>query len=301
MEEKPRVEELLGQLFAELRLGEKGSCQILGPPEFVVTGPADALAQIRSGWDSVRYELAGRFGLLLPEPQFQLSAGFSVFSHRGEQIAVIPTFQPWVPRTVARLAEEMARFLSFSCTCGLLNDLFRRAPCYREEMERLGIPKLLVHQILRQLLAEHVPIHNLETILTAILDNWCLTQVLDYHLESVRVELSETICGSLAGKDRELRVLTIDPFLEHLIQTNIETTEHGCYLVIDPGVGYHILEKIEAKLHVHRGESKLVMLSSPPVRHMLRKLTLQSFPRLSVVSWNEIAPRYNVFSVGVVS
>lgn len=294
------MEELLGQVLAELRWGESGGCQLISAPELLVTGPAEELSRIKSGWDSVRYELAGRLGLLLPEPHYQLSRGFATLCHHGEAIYTIMLFEPWIPRAIARLASDMARFLSFSCTSGLLEDLFRRAPCYREEMEKNGLPKLVVHQVLRELLAEQVSISNLELILYTILENCSLTRTAEFQLEFVRVALSESICRSLARPDKELRVLTISARLESLIERHIEKTESGSFLVLEPDLGLVFLKSLNRQVEAHRGESKLVLLCSPTVRSMLRRLTSRSFPHLPVMSWNEVAPYYSVFSLGVV-
>ena len=44
-----------------------------------------------------------------------------------------------------------------------------------------------------------------------------------------------------------------------------------------------------------------ILLVAPQVRPALRKLTERSFPNLVILSWNEIAPKVNVNSVGMVS
>ena len=43
-----------------------------------------------------------------------------------------------------------------------------------------------------------------------------------------------------------------------------------------------------------------ILLTSPPIRPALRKLTERSFPSLVLLSWNEIAPKVNVNSVAMV-
>ena len=44
-----------------------------------------------------------------------------------------------------------------------------------------------------------------------------------------------------------------------------------------------------------------IVLCAPQIRPALKKLTDRSFPTLVVLSWNEIAPKVNVNSVGQVS
>ena len=44
-----------------------------------------------------------------------------------------------------------------------------------------------------------------------------------------------------------------------------------------------------------------MVLTSPGVRPMLRKLTERSYPTLTVLSWNEIVPGYSVNSIEMVT
>ena len=120
--------------------------------------------------------------------------------------------------------------------------------------------------------------------------------------ECVRVALSRVICKEYVNNEGIINVITLDPQIEQIISQSIQRTEMGSFLALDPNMGQNVLSSVGkevAKLQ-EKGLQPIV-LCAPQIRPALKKLTDRSFPTLVVLSWNEIAPKVNVNSVGQVS
>jgi flagellar biosynthesis protein FlhA len=120
--------------------------------------------------------------------------------------------------------------------------------------------------------------------------------------EFVRVALSRTICKEYMNNEGTINVITLDPQIEQTIQASIQRTEGGSFLTLDPNMGQEILQAIGGQVQqLQERGLQPILLTSPPVRPALRKLTERSFPGLVLLSWNEIAPKVQVHSVAMVS
>ena len=120
--------------------------------------------------------------------------------------------------------------------------------------------------------------------------------------ECVRQALSRVICKEYVNNEGIINVITLDPQIEQIISQSIQRTEMGSFLALDPNMGQNVLASVGrevAKLQ-EKGLQPIV-LCAPQIRPALKKLTDRSFPTLVVLSWNEIAPKVNVNSVGQVS
>ncbi|MEW6277405.1 MAG: flagellar biosynthesis protein FlhA [Candidatus Eremiobacterota bacterium] len=158
-----------------------------------------------------------------------------------------------------------------------------------------------VQKVLQNLVKERVSIRDLVSILETIADNVHITKDPEMLTEFVRVALSRVICKEYMNNEGTINVITLDPQIEQVIQQSIQRTEAGSFLTLDPNTGQEILQSISAQVQqLQERGLQPILLVSPPVRSALRKLTERSFPNLVLLSWNEIAPKVNVNSVGMV-
>lgn len=168
------------------------------------------------------------------------------------------------------------------------------------------IPDILslgdVQKVLQNLVKERVSIRDLVSILETLADHVNLTKDPEMLTEFCRVTLSRAICKEYCNNEGTINVITLDPQIEQMIQNSITTTNTGSFLNVDPNVGQEILQAISNQVDILQGKGlQPILLVSPSIRPALRKLTERSFPNLIVLSWNEIAPKVNVNSVGMVS
>ena len=158
-----------------------------------------------------------------------------------------------------------------------------------------------VQKVLQNLVKERVSIRDLVTILETMADNVHITKDPEMLTEFVRVALSRVICKEYMNNEGTINVITLDPSIEQIVQGAIQRTEAGSFLTLDPNTGQEILQAISGQVQqLQERGLQPILLCSPPVRSALRKLTERSFPNLVLLSWNEIAPKVNVNSVGMV-
>jgi len=158
-----------------------------------------------------------------------------------------------------------------------------------------------VQKVLQNLVRERVSIRDLVTILETIADNVHMTKDPEVLTECVRVALSRVICKEYVNNEGVINVITLDPQIEQIIASSLQRTEMGSFLALDPNIGQEILMAIGEKVgKLQERGLQPIILCAPQIRPALKKLTDRSFPNLVVLSWNEIAPRVQVNSVGMV-
>ena len=159
-----------------------------------------------------------------------------------------------------------------------------------------------VQKILQNLVRERVSIRDLVTIMETIADNVHVTKDVEILTECVRVALSRVICRDYMNNEGIINVISLDPQVEQLIAGSIQRSEVGSFLALDPNLGQEVLARVGDQLNALQEQGlQPIILVAPQIRPAFKKLTERSFPNLIVLSWNEIAPKVNVNSVGMVS
>ncbi|TCO79930.1 flagellar biosynthesis protein FlhA [Marinisporobacter balticus] len=167
------------------------------------------------------------------------------------------------------------------------------------------VPKIMslgeVQKVLSNLLREGISIRDMVTILETLADYGTITRDGDMLTEYVRQSLSRAITKKfIEGKNA--KVITLDQNLEATIMESIQQTEHGSYLNLDPNSTQTILNSLAKQVEklMSVGEQPII-LTSPIVRFYFKRLTEQLSPELVVLSYNEIDPKVEVQSIGMVS
>ncbi len=159
-----------------------------------------------------------------------------------------------------------------------------------------------VQKVMQNLLLERVAIKDMVSVLEALADFAPQTKDIDILTEYVRQRLALAICRDNLDRDDKLTVFAFHPNVEQLIVDNLRQTEMGQRLILDPANVEALLDAIKAQIEnlSDRGLNP-VALCSPRTRIHIRRLTEQSFPMLTVLSYAEIAPEINVESIGMVT
>lgn len=195
--------------------------------------------------------------------------------------------------------EHAAELLTRQQVHGLLDNLRLTSPKVVDEL----IPSLLkpaqVHQVLENLLTERVPIRDLETILETLADYAGHIQNPVLLTEYVRGALARTICQRHRDVQRVMRVLTLDLDLEDVIASGVSFSESGVVLKLS-------LPTIDAIRHslaesLAETDASIVLVTSSTIRLGLRHITATTFPRLIILSLNEISRDTQVESLGQVA
>jgi flagellar biosynthesis protein FlhA len=171
----------------------------------------------------------------------------------------------------------------------LLDNLRQHSPKLVEELVPEVVRPAQIHQVLCNLLRERVPIRNLETVLQTLGDYAERTQDPGVLTEYVRQALSRTICQQYRDRDRVLRVVTLDPAVEDLIDAGVSLGERGLTIKLAPRVTEAINRGIaEHLVALTQAGFPPVLLTSPGLRAALRHITAAALPALAVLSLNEI-------------
>ncbi len=183
----------------------------------------------------------------------------------------------------------------------LIDNLKQSQPSLVDEV----VPKLFslgeVQKVLGNLLREGVSIRDMGSIIETLGDFGAMTRDPDMLTEYVRQSLKRTITGRyVSGK--HMRVLTLDPELEHLILDNVKQTEHGSYIALEAEAIQKIFVSLRSAIErmTSLGISPIV-LTSPVVRYHFKRLIEQMVPDLVVLSYNEIEQDVDIQADGIVT
>ncbi len=185
----------------------------------------------------------------------------------------------------------------------LLERVKQESPSLVEEL----IPSLLtlgqVHSVLKNLLEEGIPIHDLEAILEALSEGTQRTKDPELLTELVRAHLGEVITARDLASDGRLYALTLEPALEDLLNGALADMPTGRELALPPAAAAELIDALSGQLGQAEAPAgvKVVLLSSPHIRRPLKKALEKPFPQLAVVGYSEIAPTLQVQSVGTIA
>lgn len=184
----------------------------------------------------------------------------------------------------------------------MVNKVKEKHPVVVKEL----IPEMLtlggVQKVLQNLIRERVSVRDLATILERLTDFAKINQDPDTLSELIRQSLSRQICSNLSDDQNIIPVITLDPKVEQAVQESIQQTAQGAVLALNPQVSQQILAKLanEVQSATNAGHNPVV-LCNPQIRPHVKKLTDRNFPALTVLSYNEIAPKIKIQSIGTVS
>jgi len=204
------------------------------------------------------------------------------------------------------LTEEMKRnahvLLGRQETKELIDHLKDEYPILVEEVtpEPLAIGD--IQKVLSKLLKENISVRNLPIIFETLADFAKMTNDTDLLAEYVRQALSMQITKQYVENQDSLKVITLSSDVENLIANNIQHTEHGNYLALDPEhqekIIKNVMQEVEKASVVHEN---IVILCSPTIRMYVKQLIERTLPQTAVLSYNELEPSVQVQSVGMVN
>ena len=175
---------------------------------------------------------------------------------------------------------------------------------YSAVVEEL-IPDLItigeLQKVLQNLLREKVPIKDIATIMESLADNSRNTKDLEVLTEYVRFALGRTICNQIVNEDKAITVVTLSPDIEEMVASNVQKSINGSFPAIDPDKTTRIFENIRTTIDsVYFYNNQPVILVSPNIRSVFRKLIEMAFPHVMVISLNEIPNDVEIRTEGVV-
>nr|WP_255480781.1 flagellar biosynthesis protein FlhA [Quadrisphaera sp. RL12-1S] len=168
------------------------------------------------------------------------------------------------------------------------------------------VPSLLslgeVQQVLQSLLEEGVAVRDLGRIYEGLSLRAKGGASHTDLVEAARAALGPAVAAPHV-QDGVLRVLTLDPLLEHQFVETLRLTDSGPQLSMDPARVERVVDEVARKVrHVEDAGWSPVLVCAPALRAPLRRVVSLTTPGVAVLSYSEVSgPGMVVETVGVVS
>lgn len=181
------------------------------------------------------------------------------------------------------LKKRAASFLGVQEVQAALTSLEAQSPALvKEALNKVPLP--LLTDVLKKLLHEQVSIRNLRAILDALVSPTTEGDA-SQLAEKCRVALARQISHQFSQSG---------PLFAWLVDPAVEETLRRGGAAIDPAEAGAIIEGVKRVARQGKG----VLLSSPDVRRILRRLIEGAFPEVAVLTFSELDPELQVRPVG---
>ncbi len=183
----------------------------------------------------------------------------------------------------------------------LIDNVKNDYPVLIDDLVPNVLPLGTLQKVLQHLLRERVPVRDLVTIIETVGDYAATNK--DPHAlgELARAALYRTITKMYIEESGQIKVFTLSPELERMIMDNMQSYAQGVVVNLAPDIIDKILKAV-GRLYEQMlsNDQQPIVLSSTSIRFAFRTLVEVNFPKLAVISYNEVAPEVELFSVGVV-
>jgi flagellar biosynthesis protein FlhA len=183
----------------------------------------------------------------------------------------------------------------------LIDNLKLRVPALVEEVIPTQVKPGELQKVMQNLLRERVPVRDLETIVETLGDYCSRTKDLDVLTEYVRHSLARSICKQYVDESDKIWCVTLDPALEDLVNGHVERTERGAMNTMPPQTAQKIVQQISEKTsELTQSGRSAVVLCSPHIRSVVRRMIEATLPGVAVLGYNEVPAELAVEAVGMV-
>jgi flagellar biosynthesis protein FlhA len=200
------------------------------------------------------------------------------------------------------LRKHASELLGRQETKQLIDSLREHSPALVEEVVPSQMSIGEIQKVLINLLREKISIRDLVTIMETLADYVTYTKDPDILTEYVRQALARQITNQYKTPHGPIKVITLNPNVEKLVVDNIQSSEQGAYLALDPRISQQIYQKLAEQVQSLAAMGNApILLTSPNIRMHIRKLIERVLPDVAVLSFNELDSTVDVQSGGVVN
>lgn len=297
----------MGMVIPSVRLKDSG---LLNPNQYTIKFKGE---QVATGDVLVDHYLALAPGELAEqvdgidaiEPAFGIPGKWISEDKKGKAELAGYTLVDPTSVIIAHLNEIIRQHAHELLTRQEVNNMLENLRKTNEALVEETVPALVpvsdLQKVLSNLLRESVPIRDLETILETLSDYAAAVKDTDILTEYVRQALRRTISHRFAEAG-QLKVITVDAAIENTIMSAVKKMEGIGYLSLEPDVIQTIAAASEKQIEAVRGlVNNIIIITSPIVRVYFKKLIDQFFPRIYVLSFNEVDTDVQLHALGNIS
>lgn len=202
----------------------------------------------------------------------------------------------WLQQVVRRNATQ---FIGVQETRELVARTDKEYPeLMKEVLKALTLQKIA--EILRRLLEENVPIHNLRLIFEAMVEWAPREQDTIVLAEYIRIALRRQICYRCADRNRVIVAYMLERAVEEVLRSSVRPTAVGAFLSIADSAARPIVERIR-RAFAAAPDTLPVVLTSMDVRRHLRNLLVRNELDVAVLSYQELVPEFSIQPLAAVA
>jgi flagellar biosynthesis protein FlhA len=166
------------------------------------------------------------------------------------------------------------------------------------DLVNLGI----IQRVFQNLLRENVAILNQPLILEGIADFASLSKNPDDLSELVRRRLGLYFVPEYESRPGIVRAATLDPRLEQWLSTKVHRSPTEVGLALDPATARHLLDEIGRRsAELTQAGQPAVLVVSTEVRLPLKRFFESSFPRITVLAFQELPAATEIENAGIIT
>ena len=172
----------------------------------------------------------------------------------------------------------------------LVDRLRKTQPSLVGEVVGELVPIGTLQRILKNLLANAIPIRELSVILETLGEYASKTKNTDILTEVVRKHLARTITEQYKDKNGKISAITLEPAMEHQMTSNLRQEAEALNLAMPTEMTMAISTNIAQawKAAMDKGIEKTVLLCDSRLRLPLATILSRTVPPLPVIAYNEI-------------
>ncbi|MET0262197.1 MAG: flagellar biosynthesis protein FlhA [Rariglobus sp.] len=184
----------------------------------------------------------------------------------------------------------------------LVDHLKEKTPALISELLPDLVNLGIIQRVLQNLLRENISIINLPLILEGIGDFASLTKNPDDLSELIRRRLGLYFVPELECRPGVIKAATLDPRMEQLLGAKVHRTPGEVGLSIDPTTGRHLLQEL-TRLNNEFSQAGITpaLVTGTEIRLALKRFLEPSFPRLVVLSYQELPNTTEIENLGIIS
>jgi flagellar biosynthesis protein FlhA len=261
------------------------------------TAPRDRVLALPAGDDS---DLGGVPGEETVEPVFGLKAWWVPTEARNRVTAAGATVVDRSAVVVTHLAEvartHAADLLTRQQVQELVESLRMDEPLLADEVGTETLPMSLLHDVLRELLRERVPIRDLVRLVEAVATRARETRSLDQLVSAARVAVGSAIVSRISPRGN-LGAITIAPQLEGELHERVRDVDGQLQLVFDPERLAPLLAEA-AQLSQASSGIPTAVVCGQLLRRPLRRSLMAAGLDIPVLAYPELPAHLNLTVIG---